>query len=136
MVDTVLIEVTTALPEWIFSWGHFAVLAGFILFVLIASAFLFDTEYDSVGTIAGSIIWLSFLATLMWVVLSVAAYGGDRVVPEPEAERVAAEISEATGVPVTAEQVQDMEDGDYVPGVNYDRLTDSEGKLVLKVEVK
>ena len=39
------------------------------------------------------------------------------------------------GVPVTAEQVQDMKDGDYVPGVNYDRLTDSDGGLVFKVEV-
>ena len=135
MPDTVLIEVATAFPEWLFSWWHFAILAGLILFILIAAAFLFDTKYDSAGTIAGTIIGFSALAILVWIGLSSAIYSGNKVIPEPEAERVAAEISEVTGVPVTAEQVQDMQDGDYVPGVNYDRLTDSDGGLVFKVEV-
>lgn len=132
MPDTVLIEVATAFPEWMFSLGHFAVLAGLILFVIIV-AFLFR---DRSGSTAGFIVGFSSIAVLVWLFITAVAYGGDMVVPEPEAERVAAEISEVTGVPVTTEQVQDMQDGDYVPGVNYDRLTDSDGGLVLKVEVK
>lgn len=132
MPDTVLIEVATAFPEWLFSLGHFAVLAGPILFILITSVFRYDNAREGAGPIA----WFSFFAVLAWLFLTAVAFGGDMVVPEPEAERVAAEISEVTGVPVTAEQVQTMQDGDYVPGVNYDRLTDSDGELVLKVEVK
>ena len=136
MPDTVLIEVATALPEWMFSWWHFAILAGLILFVILTAVFRFDTKRNSAGSIAVSIIGLSILAIFAWGFLSAFLYGGEKVVPEPEAERVATEISEVTGVPVTAEQVQGMQDGDYVPGVNYDRLTDSDGGLVFKVEVK
>ena len=132
MPDIVLIEVATAFPEWLFSLGHFAVLAGLILFILITAVFRFDSVRESSGFIIG----FSFLAVLGWFFVTSVAYGGDMVVPKPEAERVAAEISEVTGVPVTTEQVQTMQDGDYVPGVNYDRLTDSDGGLVLMVEVK
>ncbi len=134
MPDTVLIEVATALPEWMFSWWHFAILGVMVAGSLIVSWLIFGGG-DHRAEHIGSSVCLVIASVFFWVMVS-GAIGSNRVIPYEEAERVASEISEVTGVPVTADQVQDMQDGDYVPGVNYDRLTDSDGGLVLKVEVK
>lgn len=134
MPDTVLIEVATSLPEWMFSWWHFAILGVMVAGSLVVSWLVFGGGSARADHI-GSSVFLVILSVFFWIMIS-ATIGSNRVVPYEEAERSADEISEVTGVPVTAEQVQDMEDGDYVPGVNYDRLTDSDGGLVFKVEVK
>ena len=135
MVDMVLIEVTTALPEWIFSWGHIAVLACLLIIVPIIAAILYNRDVDGIGEIAGFIWFFSLIAAALWLLFTVVLFGGERVIPDEEAERVATEISEVTEVEVTPEQVQDMKRGKYIPGVNYEKMTDSEGDLVFKVEV-
>lgn len=134
MPDTVLIEVATSLPEWMFSWWHFAILGVMVAGSLIVSWLIFGGGGHRADHI-GSSACLVIASVFFWGMIS-GAIGSNRVIPYEEAERAADEISEVTGVPVTAEQVQGMEDGVYVPGVNYDRLTDSGGDLVFKVEIK
>lgn len=136
MIDTVLIEVSTSLPEGLFSWWHLGIIAVMVIIVWVAVWLLFDKEENTIGDALGLGIAFTMAALLVWVFLSFVAFGVDKVIPDDEATRVATEISEVTGVEVSAEEVRSMEDGDYVPGVNYDTLTDSDGGLVLKVEVR
>lgn len=136
MVDTVLIEVATSLPEWMFSGWHFTLLAGLLSIVFITAVILYNHGMDEIGEIAEFVCFFSFIASAVWMVLSLGFGGLDRVIPDEEAERVATEISEVTEVGVTPEQVQGMPRGKYIPGVNYDILTGSDGGLVLKVEVQ
>lgn len=130
MADIVLIEVATAFPEWVFSWWHIGIP---VLLAILVWALMFWITESILRTIGPSLFITTIIASL-WVftwALFVNSY-----IPDDEAERVAAEISEVTGEDVSVEQVRDMQDGDYVPGVNYDRLTDSDGGLVFKVEVR
>ena len=130
MPDTVLIEVATALPEWVFSWWHIGIP---VLLVILVWGFIFwvtDSIIDTMGASTFITVLIAFLWIFTWAPMV------NSHIPDEEAVRVASQISEVTGVDVSAEQVQDMQDGGYVPGVNYDRLTDSDGDLVFKVEVK
>lgn len=129
-----LIEYATSTPEWVTEgWviAIFAVVAVFVAVFCIAKAvdsWGEDRALYIFGAIAGPI----FIVIIYGVVYALSS---DAHVSHEEKARVAVEVSEVTGQDVSVSEVESMLDGDFVPKVNYDRMTDSNGDSFLKVEV-
>lgn len=129
----VLIEYATSAPEWITSWwmiGIVIVVVALVLGHTIESARTSPPIHRQMDDFIGVVTSLAFVGIYLAAVFSMGA----EWVPENEKERVAIEVSQATGQDVSSDEVADMLGGDYVPGVNYDTLSSDSGKF-FKVEV-
>lgn len=129
-----LIEYATSTPEWVTEgWviAIFAVVAVFVVVFCIAKAvdsWGEDRALYVFGAIAGALL-------IFMVYGLMNALSSDGHVSHEEKARVAVEVSEVTGQDMSVSEVESMLAGDFVPKVNYDRMTDSNGDTFLKVEV-
>lgn len=129
-----LIQYATSAPEWVTEgWviAIFAVVAVFVVVFCIAKAvdsWGEDRTLYVFGAIAGPLL-IFMVYGMMYALIS------EDHVPYEEKARVAVEVSEVSEQDVSVSEVESMLAGDFVPKVNYDRMTDSNGDTFLKVEV-
>lgn len=129
-----IIEFYTSVPEWMVSWWMIALVIALVALTIGFFTWGAVSDYrDREPWIFGAIV---FPLILVGLYVSVCVMVGDRNLTDAEADRVSVEVSEATGVEVGTSEVEDMMNGNYVPGVNYVKMTDVNGKDYFKVEVE
>lgn len=129
-----IIEFYTSVPEWMVSWWMIALVIALVALTIGFFTWGAVNDYrDRAPWIFGAIV---FPIILVGLYVSMCVMFGDRNLTDAEVDRVSVEVSEATGVEVGTSEVEDMMNGNYVPGVNYVKMTDVNGKDYFKVEVE
>lgn len=130
-MEYVLIEVATVFAPWVSSWWLISLIALSLVIVWTIAYLALKTE--GIVAFVGAGIIGSCLAAVLW---AIPIFESSDYISDAEAQRVSAEIEEATGQELSVEQVRSMQDKNFVEGVNYDMLRSSDNELVFKVEVE